>query len=168
MPAVIQLVPQGLLGFFGIKNGGQAPLDVEPRLSGSLDMRDWYFKGECEVFSIANNAPAVGFNGFSSLTVPTGEYWWVSDFSVTAVKAAAPDTITVQACAQVPTGATSAFLWDGPDAQAVAATSVNARITRSSPSAFWLQPGSVLGGMVHEFTGTGRFIINAEITRLPI
>jgi hypothetical protein len=81
MPAAINKVPGGLLGFLGIKNGGENPTQLEPLLRTSVDLWPMYLASYAE-FNRSTFSANIGFPS-TGQSVPQGEFWWILDHSIT-------------------------------------------------------------------------------------
>jgi len=73
--ASINKLPFGLLGFLGLKNGGQNPSDLSNILSPVIDLADLYYGTNKQLFRVQANVTAIGFNALA--TVPNDEVWYV-------------------------------------------------------------------------------------------
>jgi len=72
----LQVIPDGLLGFFDLKTFGRAPSELSEVVSPSLELRDWYFQSRAEWYT--NGSISVTSNGFyAAVTVPATEWWFV-------------------------------------------------------------------------------------------
>lgn len=74
-PPTINKLPEGLLGFLGIKNGGRYPDQLSSTLLPVADLLAWYANTNRQYFRTAINIAALGQTTF--FTVPAGEYWYV-------------------------------------------------------------------------------------------
>lgn len=89
-PPPVQTLPAGLLGFLGIKNGGQNPAFLNQGLSSVMDLFRMYCQGAREqpgadVLSFTSNNNT---QSSALYTVPAGQMWYVMD--VWLLLAAAP------------------------------------------------------------------------------
>lgn len=75
MPAINRL-PQGLLGFLGIKNGGRYPQEIADVLAPVWDLADLYLNTNSETRADVLAIAAIGSQAF--WTVPNGECWYVT------------------------------------------------------------------------------------------
>jgi len=136
-PPSINRVPQGLLGFLGIKNGGQYPSALSNTLAPTFDLGECYANTnrEYQTASIAVNA--LGQTNFH--TAPIGQYWWVQHASLF--------TATIGA------GAAYAGVLCMIDASGLVTTMLSTVTPAAGPGAvytsqardFWLLPGESLG-----------------------
>lgn len=69
----INRVPQGLLGFLGIKNGGENPKQLSNVLVPTWNTTALYQYGNSEVSTVLVAINAVGSQAY--VTVPAGEMW---------------------------------------------------------------------------------------------
>lgn len=150
-PAVLSKLPLGLLGFFGIKNGGQYPQSLGTVISPTLEQLPILAANYHLNFAMSSTAPIVGFTAATNLStgfpsvVPSGELWYVSALSF-RIFTGAGDSITVTPQvrgqqASAPAGNT----WDlatGP--MTTQAASLNT-LHPGSRSGFWLAPGDTFG-----------------------
>lgn len=79
-PPPVNRQPTGLLGYFGIKNGGRNPQHLSEELSPGLDLLDWYLNTAPQFAQTAGTTAA----GVSAITVspPQGEAWFVTHYGV--------------------------------------------------------------------------------------
>lgn len=111
-PPQIQRIPQGLLGFFGIKNGGQPPNKLSSELVVTLPALEWYLLDDGEILS-GSNALALGYTAF--ISVPDGEYWYVHHCCVTSAPGAG-QTILCRPAVHNLIGAVPSIIRVGPQA----------------------------------------------------
>lgn len=172
MPGTIQVIPQGLLGFFQLKNGGRNPGTLTEVLSGTLDLRDWYFNSQREVWSTYTVSVASGITGFQSFTtpgalvVPDNEFWYVHNYTIFSNQLAAGDSFTgfAPAYRDVPGSATTFIVGDFQNA-----SGVNTRPTAFAAQGFWLTPGQELGFwlQINTLALAKTVTSQLQITRLP-
>lgn len=79
-PTPINRLPNGLLGFLGIKNGGRYPDQMGTTLAPTWDLSDLYLGTNVEVATNGPNATGTNFVGHH--TVPQGQIWYVFEFGV--------------------------------------------------------------------------------------
>jgi hypothetical protein len=72
-PPPINVLPIGLLDFFGIKNGGRYPQELVDRLQGSFDLTQWYMEAQVENFTFSRQTffVASASAGFVPIPVTT-------------------------------------------------------------------------------------------------
>ena len=172
-PAVISKLPLGLLGFFGIKNGGQYPQSIVPDIQPVLDLADQLAANYRELVFVAPIA-ALGFvtanlNGSAATpgAVPAGELWFVqaaSVFAFTGVGDSFTGTLEVR---NSTTGLASA--WHRALSNTI---TLAASTTQLHPgiSGVWLSPGDTIGFWYSAATnasGTAQMSAQLSIVRFP-
>ena len=161
--APLQLLPQGLLGFLQLKNGGQAPQFLLEGLQPSLELQPWYVESNAEILSA--NAVAVAGAGIttSGIVVPQDEYWWLLDYFVEFVFGAGATVSRFQGAVRYNVTQVSFPVADGP------ALVANDRArTSQMVRPVLLQPGGelvVYVGAVTGFPQNANF--GARIARCP-
>lgn len=158
---VIQRVPPGLLGYFGIKNGGMNPTNVSNTLLPQLDMLDWYMMGSVSGLSTGGLVNAIGLTTY--FTVPDGEYWYVHGVTARATVAAA-GRVRMRAAAAIPFVSTLNIYQAGPLAESSVATD---DVTSTIQESFWAPPGARFGLYVEGFTGAFSAACNVTYARVP-
>ena len=171
-PAVVSKVPAGLLGFFGIKNGGQYPQSVVPTIAPVLDLAGILAANYNENFSVPCIA-ALGFVTGNVLAtglpavVPASELWWVSALSQNSFTGVG-DAMTWSVEARG-TQAGSASVWHRClSNEFTQAASLN-RILPAE-GGVWLQPGDTIGCWFSAATnasGNAQVSIQLKVTRFP-
>lgn len=104
MSGPVQLIPPGLLSFFGVKTLGRNPDQLIDNYQPSVEMLDWLMGSQAREANVATlTVAAGGFQGFSAqpIVVPALEWWWLSDYTVQGACGAA-DTMTFAPCAAFP------------------------------------------------------------------
>jgi len=81
MPSQINKLPLGLLGFLGIKNGGEYPHELPRVLQGVWDLTDLYTFNAAEIDNQNQNTSVLG--NVTLTTVPNGECWLILQQSAT-------------------------------------------------------------------------------------
>lgn len=173
-PAVLSKLPLGLLGFFGIKNGGKYPQYIVPEIQPTLELADILAVNYNEMVAIPCLA-ALGFVTGNILAtglpavVPASEVWFVSSLTVltfTGVGDSMTGTVEVR---NTQTGSASAW----HRALTMEFTQA-ASLTKLHPSVmtdgFWAQPGDTFGTHFSAFvnaSGTATASIQAKFTRFP-
>lgn len=76
----ISKIPQGILGFLGIKNGGQYPQKLTADLVPTWDMSQLYLNNYADYLSVDSTINATGYTIFFS--APQNETWFVTDYSL--------------------------------------------------------------------------------------
>lgn len=173
-PAVISKLPLGLLGFFGIKNGGQYPQSIVPAIAPTLDMSGILAANYHENIAVPVLA-AIGFQTANILAsglpavVPPAELWWLSEIAVNSFTGAG-DTITYSLEARN-TQNGSASVWHRVlSPEYTQGASLNRMLQGNRPDGVWLSPGDTLGAWFSVATnasGTATASIQAKLTRFP-
>jgi len=134
----INRIPQGLLGFLGIKNGGENPRQLSNVLVPVWETRDLYTFTNSEISSVILGIAALGSQGY--VTIPTGELWLILQQS------ASSDTLTAGQSLEFSTN------WTDPAAVVNIETgltsgvrTVGARVTAVSQRAYYASAGSQVG-----------------------
>lgn len=73
MAGTINTLPIGLLGFLGLKNGGNYPRAMGEELQPAFELSSLYFGANQRTVRLSGNIAAIGFTPLG--TVPQGEYW---------------------------------------------------------------------------------------------
>lgn len=173
-PAVVSKLPLGLLGFFGIKNGGQYPQSLVPTIAPTLDMAGILVANYNENLSVPV-AAAIGFQTANILAsglpaiVPASELWWVSALSVQSFTGVG-DSMTYSVELRG-TQAGSASQWHRAlSAEITQAASLNRLLPGVHVGGFWAQPGDTFGCWFSAATnasGTATASIQLKVTRFP-
>lgn len=173
-PAVISKLPLGLLGFFGIKNGGQYPQSLGNVILPQLDMAGILNANYHENLGSTTGAGGFTATGFKQLldtvtaaaiVVPASELWYVSDVTAFAFTGAG-DSFTATLAVRG-TQAGSASNWHRAVSPEVTAVASQSRLIMGA-SGFWLAPGDQIGAWVTAFvnaTGNAQMSWNFSITR---
>lgn len=148
MPGQINRLPDGVLGFLGIKNFGQMPRDLSQVLSGSWELRDFYLNVNPTYG--ASSLVALALGGSFAFTVPNNEIWWVTDFSVFHNAAAASSNV-VCACRFGQRVADQVMISESYRVTALTANQFNC-----STLPLILSAGESIGWSCPELTGTGQ------------
>lgn len=161
---VVQRIPNGLLGWFGIKNGGVNPTDVSATLDPSIDMLEWYLLGDVETAQVTFSTNALGFN--SGVQVPAGEWWYLHSASV---------LVTVPAAGNITVACGTSFQGAGGGSNA---HRFGDFINSSNPTdtmlavyngGIFLPPGARVGMYLTRNTGLAGFpVLQYAWTALPI
>ena len=169
----IQNIPQGLLGFFQLKNAGRNPEALTRTLQGVFDLRKWYLLNDTQESVTATRALAptvIGPVGFTTpatgLRVPAEEWWYVHYYDVSANLAAVGEQLIYYPALIGPN-----FAWTHPlgtrGSQAGAAV---ARQEIAFATDFFAPAGCEFGiySTVNEGAATIEIAGNVQYTRLPI
>lgn len=159
-PAVISKLPLGLLGFFGIKNGGQYPQSLAPFIQPTMRMEGILQANYHDNVGSTTGAGGITATGFKQLLdtlpgsglpliVPAGELWFVKDVTAVAFTGAGDSFTGSLVVRNTQTGVGSNFH------RAVSAEIVQAASQfRQLPGVltdFWLQPGDQIGAWITAF-----------------
>lgn len=99
----LQRLPFGLLGFFDLKNGGQYPQDLDPRLGPTLDLTPWYLETNAEILAMPAALAIAAGNNISAVTiVPNTEWWYVADYFIQIADLLAAENLTAAPAFFVP------------------------------------------------------------------
>lgn len=173
-PAVLSKLPLGLLGFFGIKNGGKYPQFISEQILTTLDQAGLLAANYIErhVFSVQPTT-----SGLKAMTdvvtglpavVPAGEIWFCQAISITTFTGAG-DSVTWVPCI-------TNFQLNGPNTwlRALAPSITQAASTNSqAPSVhvagLWASPNDSFGANVNAVTSaTGIFTtMHVSYVRFP-
>lgn len=172
-PAVISKLPLGLLGFFGIKNGGQYPQSLGGEIAPTIDLWEILAANYNERFAAsaiaAANFQPVLLSGVP-LVVPPAELWFVSAVSINGFTGVG-DSFTATAVARGnQTG--SASKWPRAISNMITqGASLNVMhpgwLGNGIP---WFGPGDDFGVQYSAFvnaSGTAQVGIDLQITRFP-
>jgi hypothetical protein len=173
-PAVISKLPIGLLGFFGIKNGGQYPSSIGQVIEPNLDLGGILAANYNEKLAVSPIA-ALGFvtgNFLASglpAVVPAAELWWVSACSLQTFTGVGDSFTGALELRANQTGGAS--VWH----RALSAEfTQGASLTRTLPGihtdGFWAGPGDTFGiwySAVTNASGTAQTSVQLQITRFP-
>jgi hypothetical protein len=172
-PAVISKVPAGLLGFFGIKNGGQYPQSIVPTIAPTLDLSGILAANYNENFAVPCVA-ALGFVTANILAsglpavVPSGELWLVTALSVqsfTGVGDSMTYSIEIRG-----TQNGSASAWHRALSPEYTQGASLTRTLIGTLDPVWLQPGDTLGCWFSAATnasGTAQASLQVKASRFP-
>jgi hypothetical protein len=163
-PPQIQVLPQGLLGFLGIKNGGQFPQTLLPDLAPTLDLLEIYLQTDHEViFSGPVSILAPGYIFINPFTVPQNEYWAIIDWGVEFPLGAGE---AIKVALGYSLGGTLCLLSDRTELSTVGGALMAVNMNKQRP--ILLPPNTSLGYLVSEITGTLDAVNTLRISRLKI
>lgn len=85
----VQVFAEGLLGFFQLKNNGRNPYILDNSIYSMLEVRDWLFATRSVISDVSSVGLTTGQLGFrvyttNPIVVPSGEVWYVTDYTVFA------------------------------------------------------------------------------------
>lgn len=94
--APINRLPLGLLSFFDIKQLGKSPRALLDRVAPVADLREFYLPDSLQVVTGTSGPHVSGTTGYLNiLSVPQGETWWLSNWSVRITGLLAAETAFV-------------------------------------------------------------------------
>lgn len=160
----LQIWPKGLLGLLQLKNGGEFPQRLASEaLLTQLDLLEWYLESNGESFNTGNFGAALGSFGIATLSVPLGEFWYVTAFSVQSETLGAGEAL--QMCATIARGDGGGITMLGEPGNIAAPGDL--AICRSARP-FFAPPGSSLSGFGLRFTGPISVTAGIAFTRLRL
>lgn len=157
-PAVLQIIPRGLLGFLGLKNGGRNPSRLAEFVQPTFELFNYYFETNSLNYQLGPVAGAgVGDGDFSAVSpaVAQDECRYVSRYTVRALVPAGT-TWSVAPAIQVrtnPAGARSSYLVGPPVRHTGGAAQELVMAPADRP--FWMPPDSLFGFVTLAYTGAG-------------
>lgn len=171
-PAVISKLPQGLLGFFGIKNGGQYPQTIGNVIVPTLGMWDMitsnYFENVWGYFG----ANTVGFHQINDavtgvpIQVPNSELWYVHALSLHVIAGVGETANYSCAIRSTQTGTANPWYRAITDRVAIAASTT--QLTRGEEFPIWASAGDQFGIFIDTpVGGTIDYGVHFRISRLP-
>lgn len=152
MSGPVQLIPPGLLSFFGVKTLGRNPGQLGETYDLSVDMLDWLMFAQAREANVATlTVAAGGFQQFSAqpITVPALEWWWIADYSVLGTCGAA-DTMTFAPCASYPQVTGRLHLLGDYE---VLGNTDSALVSGNRSRGWFIPPTTMLGVHVRAFSG---------------
>jgi hypothetical protein len=158
----INTLPLGLLGFLGIKNGGQYADTLGPTLLPTLEQAGWYFANRAEVLTATTTANAVGSWFFgTTFDVPQSQIWIVLDSAVyTNALLGSEAAELVQVIDFPTTGNVPCFIGDAGPRK----ISTGHRATASKNREYiWMPPGSRFGFFATELTTAGTITVQGNL-----
>lgn len=160
---VVQLIPPGLLSFFGIKNGGINPTDIQAQLVPTLPMLDWYLMSEFETTQLLVSNFTLGFQG--GRQVPQGEWWYCLNATATWLVPAG-GSFSAQMALTMPGQLGGTFARVG---QVASSNVVGATLMLPSMDGFWMPPGTFIGINVLQNTAAAApATFNMAFTRIAV
>jgi len=141
-PPRLNKIPNGLLGFLGIKNGGHNPEELAPQLSAGFELFHWYTQTNREFFRTAINLTALGQTTF--FTVPAGEWWYVLHASLVTSVLGAGQTLQAAIGFTDAPGLRTIIVQNPPPSRTVG------QVFTCNASGFWVGPGDTIGPYVTE------------------
>jgi hypothetical protein len=143
-PPVIQVIPSGLLGLLGLKNGGSNPPYLNSNVQPTFELSEYYLRANFRIVTDAQvwaAAVGTGISLFASgvFTVPQNEIWYVDDVAG-AVSTGAADTLGQFGLFMVGQGSGA---W--PVTDLLPAMAINQSRWVGSRRSFWMTSGMQLG-----------------------
>lgn len=161
MPAPLNKQPLGMLGFLGIKNGGENPVELTRDLRGVWDLSPLYLLGDEQVGSVTTVGIGAGPIQFGpSAASPRRGPMYVWNYGVRMDATGAGDAVDIQlGTIHNPTGT---FVPVG--------NKVGGAVTvvAAGATGLWLGPDDVLAVQTSGLTGTVDLIGFWRVTILPI
>jgi hypothetical protein len=152
--------PTGLLGYFGIKNGGKNPQSLSETLLPQLDLLDWYLNTAPQ-FATTTGTIAAGANVIT-VAPPAGEAWHVTHYGVWADTGVGD---TIGALFVVRFNYTNTITIPVTDSTNAVASTTTVRALRDPQ---WLMPGESLGFGAWTVVGTSDVYTYVRYTILPL
>lgn len=155
-------IPQGLLGFFGIKNGGRYPEQLSTTLVGVADLLQWYAETNRVYFRTGVNVAALGQTTF--FTVPAGEYWYVLHASFVTSALGAGQTLEAAISFTDAAGIRNIVVGDMPGSRTTGA------VFMAQARDFWTGPGDTIGVYTNQLAAGPIVapILSIAVARLPV
>lgn len=145
MPTAINRLPLGLLGFLGIKNGGQYPTDLNQVLQPVWDLQLLYASANSDILSQTTAVNALGTLSFTNLTVPNGEAWLVMQLDAKSTTLTAGQTLQHAIVITDPAVTTSLVV---SDSSPVATNGMRTAVGIQRD--LWLGPGFQIGTLTEQ------------------
>lgn len=162
MSGVINTLPSGLLGFLGLKNGGQYPRALGELLQPTWDLAAIYLSANS---SFDNTTLAIAAIGATAIvTVPEGEAWFIIQQDAGSATLAAGQSIALGLQFTDPAGLVTMSVSDA----SVVAT-VGQRASISLPRPYYAGPGTRLGIVSTVFAaGPINVTLSTQFARLAL
>lgn len=141
----ISRIPAGILGFLGIKNGGQYPQRLTADLVPTWDLSALYLAYGAQVAGLTSNFNSIGYT--QCISPPPGEVWVLHDFSV-AAQAGAGEAAKI-CLARAPNAAVNVV--DISDQVDITASTTKVAVLMRP---IILCPGDTAGFSAYDLTGT--------------
>jgi hypothetical protein len=153
VPAAISKLPLGILGFLGIKNGGEYPREMAGFYQPQLELLSMLAGVHAEELHLVNNAlPAAGSTGaFSTpLVVPNDQVWYVIAGGIRITTGAGEAWTGVVAIRQFGTASPNNIVPISDMVTVGASAFVNLRLAGAP---IWLTPGTEVVTQTSTITG---------------
>ncbi len=171
-PAVLSKLPLGLLGFFGIKNGGQYPQTLGEVIVPQLDMLELLAANYCERISAAVAVNAIGFaqaveigSGLNCI-VPDAQVWYVPKYTIGALTGAG-ESVTFTGMVQHTQSGTASNWYHAMTEALTLGASGNIYAPAAPGAGKWFGPGSRFGFWTASVAGPVDLTSSLEIVRFP-
>lgn len=175
----IQVIPPGMLGYLGLKTSGENPHSLLGEYRPTIEMRDWLFNQQAQMFQVGFAAGSIGGNlagttvntdSISSVpgtfVVPKGEWWWFHNATITiAPGAGATDFRGLTIGLLCAIGASNAYL--NLESSSLVGTNQSWGL---SARGFWAPPGASLAwtASIANAAATNAASLVGWLTKLPI
>jgi len=174
-PAVISKLPLGLLGFFGIKNGGQYPQTVGQVIVPQLDMGELLAANYHERLGLQSLVTATGFTQSTIVAtggnaiVPASELWYVMHASMVASTLAGDAVVYTPVVRNTQSGSASASTRALGAQQTQGAGLLTVHPLTFENGSRWFVPGDSFGIWTTSFTLVTGINLSMQlgITRFP-
>ena len=175
-PPVISKLPLGLLGFFGIKNGGEYPQTLGHSISPTFDQLELLAINYRELLAMSVVPAGLGFTAQVNLTlgitavVPSNEVWLLNTYSVNLFTGAG-DSITCSTEIRNFQSATASNWHRAMSDQLTQGASLNTMRQCAITGTPWLAPGDQFGVWVSALTNaSGNVTVssNVSVTKFPL
>jgi hypothetical protein len=175
-PAVLSKLPLGLLGFFGIKNGGQYPQTLGQTISPDIDVMDLLAVNYRELLAMSVTPAGLGFTQQVNLStalaggVPTNEVWLINAYSVNLFTGAGDSITCSTEVRNFQSGMASNWHRAMSD-QFTQGAGLNTMRQCAISGSPWLAPGDIFGVWVSALvnaSGTVTVSSNISVTKFPL
>lgn len=156
----ISRIPAGILGFLGIKNGGQYPQELGSILAPTWELGELYLSYGAQLGGAVGGVSVAGYG--VTVAPPPGEVWCLHDIGCSVTTGAA-EAWTGSLCRSSTSGGTTVPI---SDSQSLGA-SANCVLTAHHVHSF-LCPGENLGLLTLAVTGTVDYYLTYRYTILTM
>jgi hypothetical protein len=157
---VISRLPWGLLGFLGLKNGGQYPRGLEANVRTTFDQLGPLVGNHAENAVISTTVAAPAYT--TLFTVTNGEVWYLDNVAC-FITAGAGEAWSGTISMNIP-GTAPAYFGPLHDEVTLGASAQTVVWTRG----LWLPPGAIIGLHTHTVTGTIDLFGTIRFLRMPV
>lgn len=142
----ISRIPAGLLGFLGIKNGGEYPQEIAKILAPTWELRELYLEYGAQLGGATGSVNAAGY--LAVATCPPGEVWCLHDIGC-SFDVGAAEAWNGSLCRSSTSGGTTVPI------SASSSVPASTRVVTIAPHVpVYLTPGENLGLLTLAVTGT--------------